>query len=34
MTSIGKKPFRLVNIPFYMIGNIEMIIATLIGNDK
>jgi predicted AAA+ superfamily ATPase len=28
-TSFGKKPFRLVNIPFYMIGNIEKIIATL-----
>jgi len=25
-TTIGKKPFRLVNLPFYMIGNIEKII--------
>ena len=28
-TTIGKKPFRLVNIPFYMIGNIEKIISKL-----
>ena len=28
-TTIGKKPFRLVNIPLYMIGNIEKIISTL-----
>lgn len=28
-TTIGKKLFRLVNIPFYMIGNIEKIIANL-----
>lgn len=28
-TTIGKKPFRLVNIPFYMIGNVEKIISKL-----
>ena len=28
-TTIGKKPFRLVNIPLYMIGNIEKIISKL-----
>lgn len=28
-TSLGKKPFRLVNIPFYMIGNIEKILAKM-----
>ena len=28
-TAIGKKSFRLVNIPFYMIGNIEKIISKL-----
>lgn len=28
-TTIGKKPFRLVNIPFYMIGNIEKILAKM-----
>lgn len=26
ITSTGRKPFRLINIPFYMIGNIESII--------
>jgi len=25
-TTFGKKPFRLINVPFYMIGNIEKII--------
>lgn len=29
-TTIGKKPFRLVNIPFYMVGNIEKILADLV----
>lgn len=28
-TTIGKKPFRFVNIPFYMIGNVEKIISKL-----
>lgn len=28
-TTLGKKPFRLVNIPFYMISNIEKILAKM-----
>jgi predicted AAA+ superfamily ATPase len=29
-TTIGKKSFRLVNIPFYMVGNIEKILSDLV----
>jgi len=28
-TTFGKKTFRLVNLPFYMVGNIEKVIASL-----
>lgn len=28
-TTIGKKPFRLINLPYYMIGDIEKIITSV-----
>lgn len=29
-TSLGRKPFRLINLPFYMVGNIEAVVRKYI----
>jgi len=28
-TTIGRKPFRLINLPFYMIGNLEKVLGAI-----